>query len=113
MSGVPKWGSEQQPAPTHEEIQARIGKRLDDVAKILAGALVTVAGVMTLLGLSSDVVFVALNNDSWPIYVASLCAILAIVCSISARPGTAWKPNSPPTARTWARRGRTPVIPVR
>ncbi|WP_017238050.1 hypothetical protein [Streptomyces sp. SS] len=26
----------------------------------------------------------ALNNDSWPIYVASLCAILAIVCSIVA-----------------------------
>lgn len=84
MSGVPKRGSEQEPAPTHEEIQARIGKRLDDVAKILAGALVAVAGVMTLLGLSSDVVFVALNNESWPIYVASLCAILAIVCSIVA-----------------------------
>ncbi|MFC4501835.1 MULTISPECIES: hypothetical protein [Streptomyces] len=84
MSGVPKRGSEQEPAPTHEEIQARIGKRLDDVAKILAGALVAVAGVMTLLGLSSDIVFVALNNESWPIYVASLCAILAIVCSIVA-----------------------------
>jgi hypothetical protein len=97
MSGVPKWGSEQEPAPTHEEIQARIGKRLDDVAKILAGALVAVAGVMTLLGLSSDVVFVALNNDSWPIYVASLCAILAIVCSIVAllvhptRRGNLWE----------------------
>lgn len=97
MSGVPKWGSEQESAPTHEEIQARIGKRLDDVAKILAGALVAVAGVMTLLGLSSDVVFVALNNDSWPIYVASLCAILAIVCSIVAllvhptRRGNLWE----------------------
>lgn len=84
MSGVPKRGKEQELAPTHEETQARIGKRLDDVAKILAGALVAVAGVMTLLGLSSDIVFVALNNQSWPIYVASLCAILAIVCSIVA-----------------------------
>ncbi|BBC34130.1 uncharacterized protein SGFS_054240 [Streptomyces graminofaciens] len=84
MNGVPQRGGDREPAPTHEEIQARIGKRLDDVAKILAGALVAVAGVMTLLGLSSDIVFVALNNESWPIYVASLCAILAIVCSIVA-----------------------------
>ncbi|MCX4766483.1 hypothetical protein OG562_37035 [Streptomyces sp. NBC_01275] len=97
MSGVPKRTGEQEPALTHEQIQARIGKRLDDVAKILAGALVAVAGVMTLLGLSSDVVFVALNNDSWPIYVASLCAILAIVCSIVAllvhptRRGNLWE----------------------
>lgn len=67
-----------------DEAQARVGKRLDDVAKILAGALVAVAGIMTALGLTSDIVFVALNNESWPIYVASLCAILAIVCSIVA-----------------------------
>lgn len=84
MSGVPNMGDEQGGVPTPEEIRARVGKRLDDVAKILAGALVTVAGVMTALGLSSDIVFVALNNQSWPIYVASLCAILAIVCSIAA-----------------------------
>jgi hypothetical protein len=45
-----------------DEIQVRLGKRLDDVAKVLAGALVTVAGVMTALGLTSNVVFVALNN---------------------------------------------------
>jgi hypothetical protein len=83
--------------PTADEIGARVGKRLDDVAKILAGALVTVAGVMTALGLTSDVVFVALNNESWPIYVASLCAILAIVCSIVAllihptRRGNLWE----------------------
>jgi hypothetical protein len=80
-----------------EDVQARIGKRLDDVAKVLAGALVTVAGVMTALGLSSDIVFVALNNESWPIYVASLCAIVAIVCSIAAllvhptQRGNLWK----------------------
>lgn len=80
-----------------DDIQAGLGKRLDDVAKILAGALVTVAGVMTALGLTSDVVFVALNNESWPIYVASLCAILAIVCSIVAllmrptRRGNLWE----------------------
>ncbi|WP_189882295.1 hypothetical protein [Streptomyces xantholiticus] len=67
-----------------EEAQARVGKRLDDVAKILAGALVAVAGIMTALGLTSDIVFVALNNESWPIYAASLCAVLAIVCSIVA-----------------------------
>ncbi|MFI8827062.1 hypothetical protein [Streptomyces sp. NPDC053431] len=80
------------------EIQTRIGKRrLDDVAKILAGALVTVAGIMTALGLTSDVVFVALNNESWPIFVAALCAILAIVCSIVAllmhptRRGNVWE----------------------
>ncbi|MEV0369822.1 hypothetical protein AB0I10_08345 [Streptomyces sp. NPDC050636] len=97
MSGVPKTGSKQEPVPTPEEIQARIGKRLDDVAKILAGALVAVAGIMTTLGLSSDIVFVALNNESWPIYVASLCAILAIVCSIVAllvhptRRGNLWE----------------------
>ncbi|MEV4740992.1 hypothetical protein [Streptomyces sp. NPDC049555] len=54
------------------------------MAKILAGALVAVAGIMTTLGLNSKFVFVALNNRSWPIYVASLCAILAIVCSIAA-----------------------------
>lgn len=85
------------PVPTSEEIQARIGKRLDDVAKILAGALVAVAGVMTALGLNSEFVFVALNNESWPIYVASLCAIIAIVCSIVAllihptRRGNTWE----------------------
>ncbi|MCD9195231.1 hypothetical protein [Streptomyces albireticuli] len=55
-----------------------LGKRLDDVAKILAGALVAVAGIMTTLGLNSKFVFVALNNRSWPIYVASLCASLSI-----------------------------------
>ncbi|WP_424889671.1 hypothetical protein [Streptomyces sp. XH2] len=66
------------------EVQAALGKRLDDVAKILAGALVAVAGIMTTLGLNSKFVFVALNNRSWPIYVASLCAIIAIVCSIGA-----------------------------
>ncbi|MGW3662703.1 hypothetical protein [Streptomyces sp. NPDC005141] len=80
-----------------DDVQAQIGKRLDDVAKILAGALVTVAGVMTTLGLTSDVVFVALNNESWPIYVAALSAILAIVCSIVAllihptRRGNVWE----------------------
>ncbi|MFF8381664.1 hypothetical protein ACF07V_36850 [Streptomyces sp. NPDC015661] len=77
-------GGGDEAAPTFDAIQASVGKRLDDVAKILAGALVTVAGVMTALGLTSDLVFVALNNESWPIYVASLCAILAIVCSIVA-----------------------------
>ncbi|MGW0787412.1 hypothetical protein ACWD04_03965 [Streptomyces sp. NPDC002911] len=79
------------------EIQSALGKRLDDVAKILAGALVAVAGVMTTLGLNSKFVFVALNNRSWPIYVAALCAIISIVCSIAAlliRPterGVLWK----------------------
>jgi hypothetical protein len=97
MSGVKQLGRGHESAPTFDEIQARVGKRLDDVAKILAGALVTVAGVMTTLGLTSDVVFVALNNESWPIYVASLCAILAIVCSIVAllihptRRGNLWE----------------------
>ncbi|MEX0171459.1 hypothetical protein [Streptomyces sp. LMG1-1-1.1] len=71
-------------APAFDSIQAGVGKRLDDVAKVLAGALVTVAGVVSALGLTSDLVFVALNNESWPVYVASLCAILAIVCSIVA-----------------------------
>lgn len=94
---VPNMGDDKEAAPTPDEIQARVGKRLDDVAKILAGALITVAGIMTALGLSSDVVFVALNNKSWPIYVASLCAILAIVCSIVAllihptRRGNLWE----------------------
>ncbi len=81
---VKQTGGGYEPAETFDEIQASVGKRLDDVAKILAGALVTVAGIMTALGLTSDLVFVALNNESWPIYVASLCAILAIVCSIVA-----------------------------
>lgn len=84
MNRVPDMGDQQAVVPGPEEIRAGVGKRLDDVAKILAGALVTVAGAMTALGLSSDIVFVALNNQSWPIYVASLCAILAIVCSIVA-----------------------------
>ncbi|MEU1191519.1 hypothetical protein [Streptomyces sp. NPDC005859] len=93
MSSPP---GDQEPLPL-DNIQAQIGKRLDDVAKILAGALVTVAGVMTTLGLTSDVVFVALNNESWPIYVAALSAILAIVCSIVAllihptRRGNVWE----------------------
>ncbi|MFD8328619.1 hypothetical protein [Streptomyces lydicus] len=72
------------PVPTLEQIQATLGRRLDDVAKILAGALVAVAGIMTTLGLNSNFVFVALNNGSWAIYVASLCAIMSIVCSITA-----------------------------
>ncbi|MGW2834961.1 hypothetical protein [Streptomyces sp. NPDC001286] len=86
-----------QEARTFDDVQAKIGKRLDDVAKILAGALVTVAGAMTALGLTSDAVFVALNNESWPIFVAALSAILAIVCSIIAllihptRRGNAWE----------------------
>ncbi|WP_277441786.1 hypothetical protein [Streptomyces sp. SPB162] len=89
-------GSDQEPL-TLDDVQARIGKRLDDVAKILAGALVTVAGAMTALGLTSDIVVVALNNEPWPIYVAALSAILAIVCSIVAllihptRRGNAWE----------------------
>ncbi|MFD0370539.1 hypothetical protein [Streptomyces sp. NPDC059071] len=94
MSGLGGDGSEDPLG----EIQTRVGKRrLDDVAKILAGALVAVAGVMTALGLTSDIVFVALNNESWPIYVAALCAILAIVCSIVAllmhptRRGNVWE----------------------
>ncbi|MPY59158.1 hypothetical protein [Streptomyces spongiae] len=84
--GVPKEPSKQTDStpPTIGEIQATLGKRLDDVAKILAGALVAVAGIMTTLGLNSKFVFVALNNRSWPIYVASLCAIISIVCSITA-----------------------------
>ncbi|THA31529.1 hypothetical protein [Streptomyces sp. A1547] len=42
-------------------------------------------------------VFVALNNESWPIYGASLCATLAIACSVVAlllhptRRGNVWK----------------------
>ncbi|SHH95656.1 hypothetical protein [Streptomyces sp. 3214.6] len=89
-------GGDQEPR-TLDDVQAKVGKRLDDVAKILAGALVTVAGVMTALGLTSDVVFVALNNESWPIYVAALSAIVAIVCSIVAllihptRRGNIWE----------------------
>lgn len=84
--GVPKEPSKPTDStpPTIGEIQATLGKRLDDVAKILAGALVAVAGIMTTLGLNSKFVFVALNNRSWPIYVASLCAIISIVCSITA-----------------------------
>jgi hypothetical protein len=90
-------GGEQESATTPEEVQAKIGRRLDEVAKILAGALVAVAGVMTALGLGSELVFVALNNESWPIVVASLCAVLAIVCSIVAllihptRRGNVWE----------------------
>jgi hypothetical protein len=94
---VKQLGGGHEPAPLSDELQARVGRRLDDVAKVLAGALVTVAGVMTALGLTSDVVFVALNNEAWPIYVASLCAILAIVCSVVAllirptRRGNLWE----------------------
>ncbi|WP_328792656.1 MULTISPECIES: hypothetical protein [unclassified Streptomyces] len=87
MSWVPRPGAgreHQPPTAEPEEVQAGVGKRLDDVAKILAGALVAVAGIMTTLGLTSDMVFVALNNESWPIHVASLCAILAIACSVVA-----------------------------
>ncbi|GGU15633.1 hypothetical protein ACH4HG_15390 [Streptomyces coeruleorubidus] len=97
MSGVRKQSRDPAPDPTSEMIQAGIGKRLDDVAKILAGALVAVTGLMTALGLRSEFVFVALNNESWPIYVASLCAIVAIVCSIVAllihptRRGNLWE----------------------
>ncbi|MFE0652762.1 hypothetical protein ACFVZH_29735 [Streptomyces sp. NPDC059534] len=100
MSWVPRLGAgrENEPATAEPDLaQARVGKRLDDVAKILTGALVAVAGIMTTLGLTSDVVFVALNNESWPIYVASLCAILAIACSVVAlllhptRRGNVWK----------------------
>ncbi|MBH5338783.1 hypothetical protein IHE55_29995 [Streptomyces pactum] len=100
MIRVPRPGAGREPQPPTaglNEVQARVGKRLDDVAKILAGALVAVAGIMTTLGLTSDVVFVALNNESWPIYVASLCAILAIVCSVVAllihptRRGNLWE----------------------
>ncbi|MBL1100609.1 hypothetical protein [Streptomyces coffeae] len=92
-----KLGGGHEPTPMSDETQAKVGKRLDDVAKILAGALVAVAGIMTTLGLTSDIVFVALNNESWPIYVACLCAILAIVCSIVAllirptRRGNLWE----------------------
>ncbi|MEU4066380.1 hypothetical protein AB0F25_28980 [Streptomyces wedmorensis] len=77
-------GGGHETAPAFDVIQADVGKRLDGVAKILAGALVTVAGVIAALGLTSDLVFVALNNNSWPIFAASLCAILTIVCSIVA-----------------------------
>ncbi|MFF0556497.1 hypothetical protein [Streptomyces sp. NPDC004266] len=101
MSWLPEPGAGREPQPLTaepDEAQARVGKRrLDDVAKILAGALVAVAGIMTTLGLTSDVVFVALNNESWPIYVASLCAILAITCSVVAllihptRRGNVWE----------------------
>ncbi|WP_354644533.1 hypothetical protein [Kitasatospora camelliae] len=83
--------------PADAAREAAIGKRLDEVAKVLAGALVAVAGIMTGLGLTSNLVFVALNNESWPIYVASLCAIIAIVCSIVAllmhptRRGNLWE----------------------
>ncbi|WP_327364698.1 MULTISPECIES: hypothetical protein [unclassified Streptomyces] len=77
--------------------QGSVGKRLDDVAKIPAGALVAVPGIMTALGLTSDLVFVALNNECWPIYAASLCAILAVACSVVAlllhptRRGNVWR----------------------
>ncbi|KOY53253.1 hypothetical protein [Streptomyces sp. XY332] len=100
MSWVPRPGAgrEHQPLTAKpDDVQANVGRRLDAVAKILAGALVAVAGIMTTLGLTSDVVFVALNNESWPIYGASLCAILAIACSVVAlllhptRRGNVWK----------------------
>lgn len=74
MSWLSRPGAGPEPRPLTaepDEVQARVGKRLDDVAKILAGALVAVAGIMTTLGLTSDVIVVALNNESWPIYVAS------------------------------------------
>lgn len=95
--GVESTGGEQKPATTPEDVQAKIGRRLDEVSKTLAGALVAVAGVMTALGLGSELVFVALNNESWPILVASLCAVLAVVCSIVAllihptRRGNVWE----------------------
>ncbi|WP_327280699.1 MULTISPECIES: hypothetical protein [unclassified Streptomyces] len=100
MSWLSRPGAGPEPRPLTaepDEVQARVGKRLDDVAKILAGALVAVAGIMTTLGLTSDVIVVALNNESWPIYVASLCAILAIACSVVAllinptRRGNLWE----------------------
>ncbi|MFJ3164373.1 hypothetical protein [Streptomyces kanasensis] len=65
-------------------------KRLDEVAKILAGALVAVSGLLAALGLTSDRVFTALNNSPLLLVVAAVLAFAAIYCSIQAimRPAT-------------------------
>jgi hypothetical protein len=59
-------------------------KRLDEVAKVLAGALMAVSGLLAALGLTSDRVFAALNNSPIPLFLAALLAFAAIYCSIQA-----------------------------
>lgn len=60
------------------------GKQLDEVAKILAGAFVAITGVMAGLGLTSERVFIALNNGSDSLVIAAVLAILAFACSVGA-----------------------------
>lgn len=60
------------------------GKHLDEVAKILAGAFVAVTGVMAGLGLTSERVFIALNNSSDSLWIAVVLTIVAFACSIGA-----------------------------
>ncbi|MEU9160743.1 hypothetical protein AB0D29_10825 [Streptomyces sp. NPDC048424] len=60
------------------------GKRLDEVAKVLAGAFVAVTGVMAGLGLTSERVFIALNNSSNSLWISVALAFAAFTCSIVA-----------------------------
>jgi hypothetical protein len=61
-----------------------IGNRLDEVAKILAGSLIAVAGLLTAFGLTSERALAALNNSQGPLILASVLAIFAVLCSILA-----------------------------
>ncbi|WP_158012961.1 hypothetical protein [Streptomyces sp. Root369] len=69
---------------TNDNHAKEVGERLDEVAKFLTGALVAVAGVLAALGMTSDRVFVALNNSPTSLVIATLLAVAAITCSILA-----------------------------
>jgi cytochrome c-type biogenesis protein CcmE len=61
-----------------------ISDRLDGVAKTLTTATVAVTGILTALGISSDRITTALNNDRTPIVCAFFLAALAVGMSIYA-----------------------------
>jgi hypothetical protein len=69
-------------APTEHRVVAN--ERLDAVAKTLTTSTVAVAGILTAVGLNSDLVMVALNNNATPILAAFLSAILAVGLSLIA-----------------------------
>ncbi|MFD8970799.1 hypothetical protein ACFV0C_38505 [Streptomyces sp. NPDC059568] len=68
------------PQPTAAEAENPLG----EVTNTLWGSLIALTGLLTVLGMDSDRLFVALNNNTWLTLLAPVLAITAIALSFYA-----------------------------
>ncbi|MEV4969795.1 hypothetical protein [Streptomyces scopuliridis] len=72
--------ADQSPQPPAAEAENPLG----EVSNTLWGSLIALAGLLTVLGMNSDRLFVALNNHTWWTLLAPILAITAVALSFYA-----------------------------